>query len=346
MRPHHSHHASRETSTASTSRISNDQRSDWELNCEVCLKHTRNQVRTIFSFRPSRSNLPFIRTMAFRLCVVVHVMFGNTSPATKRGTVEMVNLHAIGKERSFIVLAVAQSPLQMVVGQVEPSLPPLRSKPRCSFNGITVDLLPSPLDRHNPLMWECLWTGMIITKCPRLLGWQTDTRILTRCTTAIFQVCRPPWIISIRTYRSPTINLISEDSHRGTPNHLYTTRLITQMRTTRNPHITLVPFIQPIPTEQAAPPCWATIASRGLADAIGRLRQPSLYRSVEAGGPCIPKPDRSERRTVLAPPQTGVFRLRMSQVVLMSQLPPRTRLGITPDRTDLRTKLFNPSMCL
>ena len=169
MRPHHSHHPSRETSTVSTSRISNDQRSDWELNCEVCLKHAHNQVRTTLPFCPSRSDLPFIRMMAFRLCVVVHVMFGNTYPATKRGTVRMVKFHAIGKERSFIVLAVAQNPLQMVFGQVEPSLPPLRNKPRYSFNGITVDLLPNPLDRHNPLMWECLWIGMIITKCPQPL---------------------------------------------------------------------------------------------------------------------------------------------------------------------------------
>jgi len=48
MRPYRSRPESREPSTASTSRASNDQHSDWELNCEVCLKHTRNQVRNTF----------------------------------------------------------------------------------------------------------------------------------------------------------------------------------------------------------------------------------------------------------------------------------------------------------
>lgn len=194
--------------------------------------------------------------MAFRLCAVVHAIFGNTSPATKRGTAKMVDPHVTGKERSFTVLAVAQGPLQMAAGQVGPSLPPLHNKPRCNFNGITVDLVQSPLDRHNPLIWECLWTNVTITKRPRPLGWQMeDTRILVQCTTATHQVCRPPWIISIRTYPFPTINLNSEDSHRGTPNHRHTTQLTIQIRTICNLHMTSVPFIQPIPTERAIPPC-------------------------------------------------------------------------------------------
>ena len=172
-----------------------------------------------------------------------------------------------------------------------------------------------------------------------------DTLTPIMCTTDIRQVCRPLWI-SIRAYPSPTINLISEDSHRGTHNRLHTTRLITQTLNTRthNSHITLVLFIQPIQTEQATTPCRATIVSRALVDTTGRPRQSSPHRSVKSGGSFTLKADMSEYRMAFALPRTGVPPLQMSQVMLTSQVPPCTRLGMIPDCTNLPTKLFNPSM--
>jgi hypothetical protein len=260
MRPYRSRRESRETSTASTSQVSSDQQSDWELNCEVCLKHTRNQVRPTFSPLLSRSNRSFIRMMVSQLCAVVRVIFGNTSLATKKSTVETADPRAIGKERNFIVPAVAQSLLQMAMGRVGPFPLALHSRPRSNSDGITVDPVLSPLDKPNPLIWERLW---IITKCLLPLALQTgDTRTLIRCTTDIRQAHRPPWT-SIQTSPFPTTNPINEDLRRGTPNRLCTTRPITQMRTTRthNLRIASIPFIQPIPTEQTTPPCRATIVS-------------------------------------------------------------------------------------
>lgn len=46
----------REKSTVRTSHVSDPRQGDWELNCEVCLKRTHNQVKTSSSSLPSRSN--------------------------------------------------------------------------------------------------------------------------------------------------------------------------------------------------------------------------------------------------------------------------------------------------
>ena len=83
----------------------------------------------------------------------------------KRWIVEMVDPHAIGRGRSFIVLAVAQSLLQTAMGKVGPS-PLTLGKPRCNFDGITVDPVPtSPPDQHNPPIWEYPWIDLIIIRC-------------------------------------------------------------------------------------------------------------------------------------------------------------------------------------
>jgi hypothetical protein len=131
----------------------------------------------------------------------------------------------------------------------------------------------------------------------------TCTPIL--CITAIRRACLPQWI-NTRTYPSPIINPTSEGSHLGTLNHLYTTQLITQIHIihTRNPHITLVLFIQPIPTEQVIPPSRAIILNQIWEDTTGHpLRQRSLYRSVKAFASFAPKLENYE----ICTPQSWSF---------------------------------------